>query len=56
MVFISEHMKFGKRLRRECHTEWEHYYLDYKELKKIIKGIAASESGMLLFIQHYCID
>jgi len=31
-------MKFGKRLRRECHLEWETYYLDYKGLKKIIKN------------------
>lgn len=43
-------MKFGKRLRRECHVEWESYYLDYKELKKIIKTIVATSSGTYLII------
>lgn len=35
-------MKFGKRLRRECHAEWVTYYLDYKDLKKTIKTIVAT--------------
>lgn len=37
-------MKFGKRLKRESHVEWESYYLNYKELKKIIKNVVASGS------------
>jgi len=49
---FSSTMKFGKRLRRECHAEWVQYYLDYKELKKTIKNIVAEGSGMRKLLKH----
>ena len=30
-------MKFGKYLKSKIIPEWEYYYVDYKNLKKVIK-------------------
>ena len=34
-------MKFGKRIRSEANEEWASYYVDYKELKHLIKQLVA---------------
>ena len=40
-------MKFGKRLLREAHVDWTRWYLQYNQLKKLLKqtGTAPEEGS-----------
>ena len=38
-------MKFGKHLIQQAESDWSVYYIEYQELKKLIKQIAQEKAG-----------